>query len=137
MGSGALIKCKNCDYEFQAMEGIGFMFGNLMNVIEFVPKKERAIILEYIDKFHLNTHLSDETNYYNRLYINPKTGTLYCLLYVELRDPLNNELIYKTKYLADKSNVELKPITVKRILRKPCPKCHQTTLYEEDGMLWD
>jgi hypothetical protein len=140
MGDGIGFECKNCDYKFDAYEGIGFMFGDLMNLIERIPKKERDSIIKLVHEYNISTQYTGdkkESAYYeNRVFVHPESGRFSIKLYVELYNPVNGELLYKTDYKTKNGKEYIQP-PIEQMKDYPCPKCKNKSLIDAGIFLWD
>jgi len=142
MGQGIIIKCKKCNYEFEAIEGIGMMFDDLMNVMDGLPEYMQKEIKQLVEQNNLLTYNSffdsdrKDLLFENRIFVHPATGRMTVKLYVELYNPEAKELLYKTIYKT-KGGKEYKMIRISDAKNMMCPKCKKQTLYESGPILWD
>lgn len=137
MGTTNQIYCQKCNYSVNLREGIGFMYGDLRNVVSSLRKNYRSQILEIIEKNNLSYSCGKNTIYEFRMYRSVKTGEFYSRFYVKVFIDDESSPIYETMYRCPKSQTILEKVTAEDVPNYNCPKCNKKKQTISEFILWD
>ena len=138
MGDGIILNCKKCGYQKDFIFGIGFMYGDLMDVIETIPKKHREEIYPIVKNYDVHPLFEQKVFKCN------KCNGLYNKLWVKM--DYDGNKTYETKYKCYKCKIDLEKIDFDLDNEKNqdfkfpdliCPKCGFKYLDQPMIILWD
>ncbi len=156
MGSGFGLSCKECNYSKELQYGVGFMYGDLNNVISYIPKRLQGEIKELVNKYNIATEnkIIEETYMFNQdlPYLKFEEKVFKCISCNNLFNKIwvkiyyGKDKVYKTKYKCYKCKKELEELKLderdnkdlfKGLQKLACPKCGFKYLEINAAGNWD
>jgi DNA-directed RNA polymerase subunit RPC12/RpoP len=136
MDDGIGLNCRNCDYNFSTILGVGMRHSSLENVIDLIHYKRRRKVLNV-----LREHPTARSTYEHKLYRCNKCGGFYGRFWAKIED--RGTVLFETVFKCSKCRKELAEIktipmdNTGRITSYSCPKCHKKSLYYLPVAPWD